>query len=188
MPSVDSSGVPTPSRLEGKGKAIVVCWFLGLGCLVSWNSIMTIADYYYVLFPRYHPSRVLTLVYQPFAVGTMTILAYNEAKINTRKRNILGYILFFLSTLGLLVLDLATGGKGGVGNYIGICVLVAAFGVADAHVLGGMVGDLSFMHPEFIQSFFAGLAASGALTSGLRLITKAVFDKSDHDLRKGVGK
>ncbi|KAL2484017.1 Equilibrative nucleotide transporter 3 [Forsythia ovata] len=186
MPSVDSSGVPTPSRLEGKGKAIVVCWFLGLGCLVSWNSIMTIADYYYVLFPRYHPSRVLTLVYQPFAVGTMTILAYNEAKINTRKRNILGYILFFLSTLGLLVLDLATGGKGGVGNYIGICVLVAAFGVAEAHVQGGMVGDLSFMHPEFIQSFFAGLAASGALTSGLRLITKAVFDKSDHDLRKGV--
>lgn len=37
-----------------------------------------------------------------------------------------------------------------------------------------------------LQSFFAGLAASGALTSGLRLITKAVFDKTDHGLRKGV--
>ena len=53
-------------------------------------------------------------------------------------------------------LDLATSGKGGIGNYIGICVFVAIFGIADAHVQGGMVGDLSFMCPEFIQvSFFA---------------------------------
>ncbi|WZZ34645.1 hypothetical protein YC2023_018046 [Brassica napus] len=34
----------------------------------------------------YHPSRVLPLVYQPFAVGTIVILAYHESKINTRKR------------------------------------------------------------------------------------------------------
>jgi equilibrative nucleoside transporter 1/2/3 len=38
----------------------------------------------------------------------------------------------------------------------------------------------------FPQSFFAGLAASGALTSGLRLITKAAFDKSKNGPRKGV--
>jgi hypothetical protein len=38
----------------------------------------------------------------------------------------------------------------------------------------------------FLQSFFAGLAASGALTSGLRLITKAAFDKSKNGPRKGV--
>lgn len=116
----------------------------------------------------------------------MAILAYYEAKVDTRKRNIFGYVLFCLSTFGLLIIDLATSGRGGIGNYLGICVLVAAFGVADAHVQGGMVGDLSFMCPEFIQSFFAGLAASGALTSGLRLITKAAFDKTNHGLRKGV--
>lgn len=186
MTNLDSTGVPSPSRLEGKYKAIVVCWFLGLGSLVSWNSMLTIGDYYYNLFPNYHPARVLTLVYQPFALGTMALLAYNEAKIDTRKRNLMGYALFFLSTLGLLVLDLGTSGKGGIGNYIGICVFVAAFGVADAHVQGGMVGDLSFMLPEFIQSFFVGLAASGALTSGLRMITKAAFDKSSNGLRKGA--
>ncbi|KAB2606934.1 chitobiosyldiphosphodolichol beta-mannosyltransferase-like [Pyrus ussuriensis x Pyrus communis] len=37
-----------------------------------------------------------------------------------------------------------------------------------------------------LQSFFAGLAASGALTSGLRLMTKAVFEKSHDGLRKGT--
>ncbi|KDP20868.1 hypothetical protein JCGZ_21339 [Jatropha curcas] len=177
-----------PSRLEGKYKAMFVCWILGLGSLVSWNSLLTIGDYYYKLFPegKYHPSRVLTLVYQPFALGTIAILAYNESKINTRKRNMAGYILFTASTLMLLVLDLATSGKGGIGPFLGICALVALFGISDAHVQGGMVGDLSLMCPEFIQSFLAGLAASGALTSALRLITKAAFEKASNGLRKGV--
>ncbi|XWS19508.1 hypothetical protein CRYUN_Cryun31cG0022100 [Craigia yunnanensis] len=181
-----ADGGELPAKLEGKFSAMLVCWILGLGSLVSWYSMLTIGDYYYNLFPNYHPSRVLTLVYQPFALGTMAILAYNESKIDTRRRNIIGYLLFFASTFMLIVLDLATSGRGGIGPFIGICAIVGSFGVADAHVQGGMVGDLSFMLPEFIQSFLAGLAASGALTSALRLITKAAFEKSDNGLRKGT--
>ncbi|KAF3451582.1 hypothetical protein FNV43_RR07677 [Rhamnella rubrinervis] len=173
-------------KLEGKHKALLVCWILGLGSLVSWNSMLTIGDYYYKLFPDYHPSRVLTLVYQPFALGTMALLAYNESKVDTRKRNLAGYVLFTASTFLLIVLDLATSGKGGIGPYLGICALVGCFGVADAHVQGGMVGDLSFMHPDFIQSFMVGLAAAGVLTSAMRLITKAGFDKDHNGLRKGA--
>ncbi|XP_060203315.1 equilibrative nucleotide transporter 3-like isoform X2 [Lycium barbarum] len=186
MTIADSSSIPSPTRLEGKYSGMMVCWILGLGSLVSWNSMLTIGDYYYELFPKYHPSRVLTLVYQPFALVTMAILAYNEARINTRKRNLTGFTLFFLSTFALLVLDLATSGTGGLGNYIGICAIVAIFGVADAFVEGGIVGDLSFMCPEFIQSYFAGLAASGVLTSALRLVTKAAFERASNGLRKGV--
>lgn len=37
-----------------------------------------------------------------------------------------------------------------------------------------------------LQSFFAGLAASGVLTSALRLITKAAFENSKDGLRKGA--
>ena len=51
----------------------------------------------------------------------------------------------------LAQLDLATSGKGGFGTFIGICAISAAFGIADAHVQGGMVGDLSFMPVELIQ-------------------------------------
>lgn len=184
MKTAVESGSTT--KLEGKYSAMLVCWFLGLGSLVSWNSMLTIEDYYYKLFPDYHPARVLTLIYQPFALGALAILAYKESKIDTRRRNLTGYILFFTSTFLLLLLDLATSGKGGIGSYVGICVIVASFGVADAHVQGGMVGDLSFMCPEFIQSFLAGLAASGALTSALRLMTKAAFEKSNNGLRKGT--
>ena len=54
---------------------------------------------------------------------------------------------------------MATSGGGGIGNYIGVCVFVAAFGVADAHVQGGMTGDLSFMSPHLmqVQSFHLSL-------------------------------
>ncbi|XP_042519580.1 equilibrative nucleotide transporter 3-like [Macadamia integrifolia] len=179
-------GIDAPAKLQGRYSALVLCWILGYGSLMSWNSMLTIGDYYLVVFPTYHPSRVLTLVYQPFAFVTISILAYHEAKINTRKRNLFGYSLFFVSSLMVLVVNLATSGKGGVGPYIGICVISACFGVADAFCQGGMVGDLSLMPPEMIQSFFAGLAASGALTSGLRLITKAAFQNSNNGLRKGA--
>ncbi|XP_042041720.1 equilibrative nucleotide transporter 3-like [Salvia splendens] len=186
MTTVDEKGASISTRIEGKFLATVVCWFLGIGTLVAWNSMLTVQDYYYELFPRYHPSRVLTLVYQPFALGTMSLLAHYEAKVDTRRRILYGYIIFFLSTLGLILIDIGTGGGRGIGDYIGICVFVASFGLADACVQGGMVGDLSYMDPDFVQSFFAGLAASGALTSVLRLVTKAIFDKTDQGLRKGV--
>lgn len=60
---------------------------------------------FFSLVQTYHSSRVLTLVYQPFAVGTLAVLAYNEAKMNTRRRNLFGYILFFISTLLVLVVS-----------------------------------------------------------------------------------
>ncbi|WZY77538.1 hypothetical protein YC2023_023922 [Brassica napus] len=255
-----------PEELQGKYQAMVVCCILGIGSLVSWNSMLTIADYYYQVFPVrllsrmlyvigrpafifplkyifvtvgvssesfgvkvkitnliradpdplqkseylkgpnpdtkmldleiliiitkyndvYHPSRVLPLVYQPFAVGTIVILAYHESKINTRKRILVGYILFTISTFLLIMLDLSTKGQGGIGPYIGLCAIVSLFGIADATVKGGMIGDLSLMCPELIQSFMAGLAVAGALTSALRLITKAAFEKSNDRLRKGA--
>ncbi|XP_028057452.1 uncharacterized protein LOC114261382 [Camellia sinensis] len=50
-----------------------------------------------------------------------------------------------------LQLGSVTSGKEDIGNYTGICIIVATLGVADGHVQGGMVGDLSFMCPTFIQ-------------------------------------
>ncbi|KAL6333800.1 hypothetical protein AAG906_028986 [Vitis piasezkii] len=160
-----TNGSASPTK--GKFTAMLICWILGIGSAISWNSLMTIGDYYYKL--------VLTIVLQPFALGTMTILFYKEATINT-KRNLIGYILFVRALLCSLWIT----------PYIGICAIVGAFGVASALVQGGMTGDLSFMCPEFIRSFLAGLAASGVLTSALRLMTKAVFRKSNDGERNGA--
>ncbi|RZC92367.1 hypothetical protein C5167_003974 [Papaver somniferum] len=83
-------------------------------------------------------------------------------------------------------LDIATSGEGGIGTYIGVCLISSAYGVANALVEGGLVGDLSLMCPEFMQSFLVGLSFAGALTSALRLITKVAFENSKNGLRKGA--
>ena len=112
-------------------------------------------------------------------------------------------------------MDVLSSGGGGIVPFVGVCIIAAAFGIADGHVQGGMTGDLSLMCPEFVQvpfyiikvtttifttiiwsgfayykltvqSFFAGLAASGAITSALRFFTKAVFENSRDGLRKGA--
>ncbi|KAK4846543.1 hypothetical protein QYF36_018862 [Acer negundo] len=71
----------------------------------------------------------------------------------------------------LFSLDLATFGKGEIGTFIGICAISGAFRLADAHVQGGMVGDLSFMTSELVQASSEGsktvssdLAAAGIQT------------------------
>ncbi|KAJ4977113.1 hypothetical protein NE237_002219 [Protea cynaroides] len=185
-PTMPTPGTSDPAKLKGKYAALVLCWILGIGNLLSWNSMLAMEDYYMMLFPKYHPSRVLTLVYQPFSFGMISILTYHEAKLNTRKRNLFGYTLFFISSLTVLILDLASSGKGGIGHYIGVCVISVCFGVASALVEGGMVGDLSSMSPKMMQSYVAGMAASATLTSALRLITKVAFSGSREGLHKGA--
>ncbi|XP_010418131.2 PREDICTED: equilibrative nucleotide transporter 3-like [Camelina sativa] len=175
-----------PRKLEAKFEAMAVCCILGVGQLVAWNTILTISDYYYQVFPEYHPSRVLTLVYQPFVLGTICILVFMGKTNKNQKRITIGYTIFFIGTLLLIILDLVTKGAGDLSVYIVLCSIVACFGIANAHVEGAMVGELSFMCPEFIQSFIAGLGIAGAITSALRLLTKAVFDRSPNGLRKGA--
>ncbi|CAL9237891.1 unnamed protein product [Arabidopsis halleri] len=175
-----------PKKLEGKFEAMVVCCILGVGQLVAWNTILTISDYYYQVFPDYHPSRVLLLVYQPFVLGTLFILFFMGKANRSHRRIVTGYAIFFIGTLLLIILDLATKGTGDLSGYMALCFIVACFGIANAHVEGAMVGELSSMCPEFIQSFAAGLGIAGAITSALRLTTKAVFDRSPNGLRKGA--
>ncbi|CAN1172729.1 Equilibrative nucleotide transporter 5 [Linum perenne] len=79
----------------------------------------------------------------------MGICIWYEAKMNTRTRNIVGFSLIFFSNLMLLLVSRISNSNGGV------------------------IGELSFMCPGFIQSV-------------LRLITKAAFENAHNGLRKGV--
>ncbi|CAK9161603.1 unnamed protein product [Ilex paraguariensis] len=53
-------------RLEGKYAAMLVCWLLGNGCLFSWNSMLTIEDYYGYLFPA-------DTIYVPFVPNSVLL-------------------------------------------------------------------------------------------------------------------
>lgn len=54
---------------------------------------------------KYHPTRVITLTYQPFVLATTAIFTYHEAKVNTRLRNLAGYTLFFLSSFAAIIVS-----------------------------------------------------------------------------------
>ncbi|GJU95022.1 equilibrative nucleotide transporter 3 [Tanacetum coccineum] len=137
MTIVHSRG-ETPSELKGKWSAVAMCWIFGLGTFLSWNVISTLGDYFYEVFPDYHPERVLTIVYAPLSIALVTIFLCKDTRRDTIKRHLIGYVLFCASSIGLLV------------------------------------------------SYVAGLSASGALTSVLRLITKAAFENAENGLRKGA--
>ncbi|WCJ29928.1 Equilibrative nucleotide transporter 3 [Euphorbia peplus] len=79
------------------------------------------------------------------------------------------HILPAASTLMLLLQDVFTSGKGGIDPFLGICAIITLFGVAESFIHGGITEDLVCMCPEFLQSFYAGFATSGFLTSCLRL-------------------
>jgi hypothetical protein len=55
---------------------------------------------------KYHPTRVVTLTYQPFVLATTTIFTYHEAKVNTRLRNLAGYTLFLLSSFAAIIVSI----------------------------------------------------------------------------------
>ncbi|KAF0902492.1 hypothetical protein E2562_017892 [Oryza meyeriana var. granulata] len=67
----------------------------------------------------YYTTRVITLTYQPFAPTISAIFAYHEAKANTRLHNLVGYTLFFFSSLALVTLDLVSSGRGGIAIFVG---------------------------------------------------------------------
>lgn len=85
-------------------------------------------------------------------------------------------------------MDLVSKGKGGLFPFLLLCFIAATFGVANALVEGAMMGDLSCISGDLIQPFAAGLGVAGAITSGLSLFTKAVFQNSRDGLRKGASK
>ncbi|KAG0483902.1 hypothetical protein HPP92_011986 [Vanilla planifolia] len=141
-----------------------VCWLLGNGSLFAWSSMLTAVDYYSALFPKYHPARIFSGVYISFCFVTSAILTYNVAKLNTRKRIIFGYTLFFINAVLIVVIDLATSRRGGIVVFLALCIITAACGVADAFVQGGMVGDLSFMDSNLMQFYRLKAAAEGSKT------------------------
>jgi hypothetical protein len=93
------------AKTQGKSWGIFICWLLGNGCLFGFNGMLTIEDYYTYIFPKYHPTRIITLAYQPFVLVTTAIFTYHEAKVNTRLRNLAGYMLFFLSSFGVIIVS-----------------------------------------------------------------------------------
>lgn len=72
--------------LQGKSIAVVVCLVLGLGSLVAWNSMLTIGDYYYELFPvNFSPALGTSIDCQRLKKTLLKIYIYIYTRILFRK-------------------------------------------------------------------------------------------------------
>ncbi|CAM6094977.1 unnamed protein product [Calypogeia fissa] len=182
----DSASDSVAYHGQGHYAAFAISWIMGCAFLFPWNALLTVEDYYYVVFPNDHPSRVFTIVYEPFALITTFIFLYYEARASTRWRILSGFALFIAAIALAIVIDVATHGSGGIGSFVGMCFLIAMLGIGDGTAQGGLVGDLSFMHPSYLQAYNAGLAASGVATTVMRMITKVAFGDGNFGLRKGA--
>ncbi|KAF9622973.1 hypothetical protein IFM89_035688 [Coptis chinensis] len=49
------TGLHFAYMLMGKNTAMIVCWLLGNGSLLAWNSMLTAQDYYLSLYPVNDP-------------------------------------------------------------------------------------------------------------------------------------
>lgn len=60
---------------QGRTAAIVVCWFLGNGSLIAWNSMLTIVDYYVKVFPVWNSlNSFLAYIYAIFFFWVVIVL------------------------------------------------------------------------------------------------------------------
>lgn len=93
----------------GGGPCGCYCWitsFVFQISVIDWK--FDINELLFVLLLQdYHSTRILSLAYQPFAFVTVAILAYYEAGLNTRTRNLAGYSLFFISSALLIVVSVS---------------------------------------------------------------------------------
>lgn len=61
-----------------------------------------------ILLQKYHPSRVFTIVYEPFALITTLIYLRYEARASTRWRVLSGLVLFIVAITLAIVVSLST--------------------------------------------------------------------------------
>ncbi|KAF2539512.1 hypothetical protein F2Q68_00020482 [Brassica cretica] len=104
--------------LQGKFQAKVICCILGIGGLVAWNSLLTIADYYYHVFPvRFCLPFYFTAKYgdQGWMIMLVTFLGWTTGHLNVciliiapkgykgPEKNALGNLLVVFVTGGIVV-------------------------------------------------------------------------------------
>ncbi|KAF7147022.1 hypothetical protein RHSIM_Rhsim03G0248700 [Rhododendron simsii] len=166
-------------------------FLLGAGNLLPWNALITAADYFGHLYPSKHVERVFSVAYMSSSLLVLALImglgGNCKMIMSFRMRMNLGFSLFVLSLMVILLLDWAWDGNGSEGRpnaAYGVTVgSVVVCGLADGLVGGSLVGSAGKLPKQFMQAVFAGTASSGVLVSILRIITKASLPQTPQGLR-----
>lgn len=184
---------PRP-RCPAPSDALSYCTFYiaGLAVLAPWNALITCSDVWDSYFPNQNIPRLLTACYLPVTLLLMAVLlALSHERTWPRARAVGGLAAFAVLVAVVPLWDaLAAAANGSSSSssagtksttktipaaaLLTIAVLV---GVADGFAQPAVYGEAALLPSRFTQAVCAGTAASGALTSVIRIITKAAFDE-----------
>ncbi|KAG5559450.1 hypothetical protein RHGRI_009101 [Rhododendron griersonianum] len=129
--------------------AYAIHFLLGAGNLLPWNALITAADYFGHLYPSKHVERVFSVAYMSSSLLVLALImglgGNCKMIMSFRMRMNLGFSLFVLSLMVILLLDWAWDGNGSPGRpngAYGVTVgSVVVCGLADGLVGGSLVGS-----------------------------------------------
>ena len=166
----------------------------GLAVLAPWNALITCSDVWEGYFPGQNIPRILTACYLPVTLLLMgVLLLLSHERTWPRARAVGGLAAFAVLVAVVPVWDAiaaARGGREGRENGDGIIprgtipasallTIAVLVGVVDGLAQPAIYGEAALLPSRFTQAVCAGTAASGALTSLIRIITKAAFDNNE---------
>ena len=164
-------------------------YIAGLAVLAPWNALITCSDVWEGYFPGQNVPRILTACYLPVTLLLMgVLLLLSHERTFPRARAVGGLATFAVLVAAVPVWDAiaaarGAAGAGAAGAGAGATIPAAALltiavliGVVDGLAQPAVYGEAALLPSRFTQAVCAGTAASGALTSLIRIITKAAFD------------
>lgn len=186
------TGIPEPipeGASQGEEKALAAAFFiLGIGCLVPINSLLSVLDFYSLLFPEIPIAQYITNAYTlPFMItGTL----FTTFPPPPRYRSLcIKFSFCMLILISLLIPGLATRNEPFKTRsssltspqfyfIIFLTVLMGIVNALDQSVLYGVIG--LFPSPSYTIGYTSGGAAAGIVFVCVRILTRFFFDPASH--------
>jgi equilibrative nucleoside transporter 1/2/3 len=156
---------------------------LGIGTLISLNSIIATLDWLDLKFPEKNFKFIFPIAwFLPFVVfQLLTIWIGNKLSFNLRVVSC--YVVACLFFLSIPIIVSKIGGEAGFGVMIGCMVVLASFvSIAEAAIFG-LTGMLA---KEYVNSFVVGTGVSGLIISSLRIVCLASFNNDEDGLMRST--
>ena len=175
---------PPPRHPPPRSDALSYATFYiaGLAVLAPWNALITCSDVWEGYFPGKNIPRLLTACYLPVTLLLMfVLLLLSHEKTFPRARAVGGLAAFAVLVAAVPAWDAIAAAKGAGGTITAAALLTLAVlvGVVDGLAQPAVYGEAALLPSKFTQAVCAGTAASGALTSLIRILTKVAFDNNN---------
>ena len=187
---------PRPPPPLSDALSYATFYIAGLAVLAPWNALITCSDVWEAYFPGKNVPRLLTACYLPVTLLFMgLLLLLSHERTFPRARAVGGLAVFAVLVAAVPAWDAVAASRGG-GDAVGapargtipasaLLAIAVLIGVVDGLAQPAVYGEAALLPSKFTQAVCAGTAASGALTSLIRIITKAAFDNGDKSSAAG---